>query len=100
MHVEIIAMAVAGTEEEDHGNPGTYLYAQDGDMHFMAQSIYGESNEETQAKFRYGSSMVVNMKKGDGEVFNAATTEWVNGLKQRDPFVEKITRNVLDKFQA
>jgi hypothetical protein len=69
-------------------------------MFFLAEAIYGESTPETQAKVRYGSSMIVNMKKGKGEVFNAATTEWAYALKQREPFVEKITRNVLDHFQA
>ena len=44
--------------------------------------------------------MMVNAQKGKGEVFNAAITDWVNGLKQRDLFVEIITRNMLDRFQA
>lgn len=99
-NIEIIAMAVNGTEEENHDNTGSYLYARDGDMFFLAEAIYGESTPKTQAKVRYGSSMIVNMKKGKGEVFNAATTEWAYALKQREPFVEKITRNVLDHFQA
>ncbi|MDB5495070.1 MAG: hypothetical protein JWP86_2407, partial [Phenylobacterium sp.] len=34
-----------------------------------------------------------------GEVFNAGTTEWAHGLAARDPFVERITRNVLERFQ-
>ncbi len=99
-NTEIIAMALCGTEEEDHGNFGTYLYAGSGDMNFMATMLYGENTAETQAKVRYGSCMIVNVPKGDGEIFNAGTTEWVNGLKQRDPYVEKITRNVLDRYQS
>jgi len=38
------------------------------------------------------------MKKGKGEVFTAASVEWVNGLKDRNPFVEIITKNVLDRY--
>ncbi len=33
-----------------------------------------------------------------GTVFTAATTDWVRGLVQRDPAVERITRNVLDRL--
>jgi hypothetical protein len=46
---------------------------------------------------RYGSAMVVSFERGDGEVFNAGTTEWVNGLTESDPFIDQITRNVLDR---
>jgi hypothetical protein len=99
-NIEIIAMGLAGTEEEDHGNFGTYLYAADGDLAFLAKELLGADTEENRAKCRYGSSMVVNMKKGNGEVFCAGTTEWVNGLKERDEFVEIITRNVLDRYKA
>ncbi len=33
-----------------------------------------------------------------GTVFTAATTDWVRGLVQGDPAVERITRNVLDRL--
>jgi hypothetical protein len=42
--------------------------------------------------------MMVSFPKGKGEVFHAGTCEWVAGLIDRDPFVERITRNVLDRF--
>jgi hypothetical protein len=35
---------------------------------------------------------------GKGSVFNAASCEWVAGLIARDPFVEKVTCNVLERF--
>ena len=35
-----------------------------------------------------------------GEVFHAGTTNWVAGLIDKDPFVERITRNVLDRYLA
>ena len=44
--------------------------------------------------------MMVSFKRGAGEVFTAATCDWVVGLIDRDPFVEKVTRNVLDRFLA
>ena len=36
--------------------------------------------------------------RGKGIVFHAGTREWVAGLIADDPFVERITRNVLDRF--
>lgn len=96
----IIAMAVTRNEEENHGIFGTCLYAGPSDLHVFAELLYGENNAENQAKARYGSSMIVNVPKGSGDIFDAGTTEWVNALKLRDPFVEKITRNVLDRYQS
>jgi len=33
-------------------------------------------------------------------VFNGGTTEWAHGLAAKDPFVTRITRNVLTRFLA
>jgi hypothetical protein len=52
------------------------------------------------AKMRYGSCVVVNMKKGKGQVFCAGTTEWTFALSEGEWFCEKITRNVLNRYIA
>ena len=31
-------------------------------------------------------------------LFNGGSTEWPRALELRDPFVEKIVKNVLDRF--
>ncbi len=43
---------------------------------------------------------MIHWRRGKGEVFNAATCEWVVGLAQGDRQVDRITRNVLDRFGA
>jgi hypothetical protein len=48
----------------------------------------------------YGAGMVATFKRGQGEVFNAGSTEWVSGLIHRDPFTERITHNVLRRFTS
>ena len=53
---------------------------------------------ETLEKVTRGNGMIVSFPKGKGEVFTAATCEWVMGLARRDMQVERITRNVLDRF--
>ncbi len=45
-----------------------------------------------------GAGMIAAFTRGAGEVFNGGTTEWSNVLRHGDPFVDRIVRNVLDRF--
>ena len=47
---------------------------------------------------RICSGVIVSFALGRGEVFNAGTCEWVNGLRLRDHGIETVTRNVLRRF--
>jgi hypothetical protein len=96
--IEIIAMGLAVMAEESHGERGTVPFLGDDDLRFAAEAVHGTATPETMEKMRRGSGMIVNFRKGKGEVFTAGTCEWVAGLIDRDPFVERITRNVLDRF--
>jgi len=40
---------------------------------------------------------MASFARGRGFVFNAGSAEWVNGLIHADPFIDQITRNVLDR---
>jgi hypothetical protein len=62
---------------------------------FAAEVLYGEATPENLDRTRRGSGMIATMTRGKGEVFNAGTCEWVNGLIERDPQVEQVTRNAL-----
>jgi hypothetical protein len=42
--------------------------------------------------------MIVNFKRGKGEVFHAGTCEWVAGLLRKDAMVERVTANVLNRY--
>ena len=42
--------------------------------------------------------MGIHRVTGGGSVFTAATTDWAHGLAGKDPVVETITRNVLDRL--
>ena len=96
--IEIIAMGLAVMAEEDHGERGTVAFLGDDDLRFAAEAVHGAATPEAMEKMRRGSGMIVSFRKGKGEVFTAGTCEWVAGLIDRDPFVERITRNVLDRF--
>jgi hypothetical protein len=51
---------------------------------------------------KYGAGMIASYDRGgapgDGTMFVAGATDWVMGLQRRNWFVEKITRNVLDRL--
>ena len=60
----------------------------------------GKVTPEALDSARRGNGMIVHWRKGAGEIFTAATCEWVMGLTRKDPQVEQVTRNVLDRFIA
>ena len=94
----IIAMGLAVMAEENHGDRGVVPFLGDDDLRFAAEAVHGAATPEAMEKMRRGSGMIVNFQCGKGQVFTAGTCEWVAGLIDRDPFVERITRNVLDRF--
>ena len=98
--IEILAMGLAVLAEENHGDRGTVAFLGDDDLRFAAEAVHGAASPEAMETMRRGSGMIVTFRKGQGEVFTAGTCEWVAGLIDRDPFVERITRNVLDRFLA
>ena len=64
----------------------------------VAEIAYGSSSLEAQARVLRGHAVMASFQSGRGEVFNAGTTEWAHGLAADDPFVTRITRNVLRRF--
>lgn len=94
----IIAMGPARLRESGRGVTDGSLFVGDDDALFLAETLYGRSDEPTLARVDRGSGMVVHFRRGMGEVFHAGTTEWVAGLLRGDTAVEKVTRNVLDRF--
>ncbi len=98
--LQILAMNASGLEEEDHGNKGAVLYAGDGDLSFKVNELHGADTPELRAGSRYGAGQMAVFSRDGGTVFNAGSCEWVNGLRLREPFTEKITRNVLNRFTA
>jgi len=98
--LEIIAMGLAVLAEENHGERGVVPFLGEDDLRFAAEAVHGAATPEAMEKMRRGSGMIVCFSKGKGKVFTAGTCEWVAGLIDRDPFVERITRNVLDRLAS
>ena len=98
--LEILALGPATTVEADFGLWGEDLYIADHDRRFLARMFHGAETPEALEKVTRGSGMIVTFSKGAGEVFTAATCEWVNGLRLADPAVCQVTRNVFNRFLA
>ena len=96
--IEILAMAPAVTQEEDHGNPLSKVWWLNDDASIVAKALYGDDSPENLRKVRYSSGMVVHYLRGKGEVVNAGSCLWSLGLKRRDAFTERITHNILKRF--
>ncbi|EEE36146.1 conserved hypothetical protein [Rhodobacteraceae bacterium KLH11] len=98
--IEILAMGLATNIEPDRGIWGETLYLGDGDAKFKARAQFGAVSEETLDRSTRGNGVILHWLRGKGEVFTAATCEWVMGLICKDQQVERITRNVLRRFVA
>jgi hypothetical protein len=98
--LEILAMAVASPVETDHGHPLTRLFVGDMSSARFAELRYGAVTPRTVEAARRGSGMIVAFRKGRGEIFHAGASEWVNGLRLREPFTHAITKTVLQKLAA
>ena len=95
--LEIIAMAPAAFAESP--SPYRPLIPPE-QLDVAAQIAFGDAGPAAQARMLRGHAVMASFRRGRGEVFNAGTTEWAHGLAAGDPFVERITRTVLDRFTA
>ena len=96
--IEILAMGLATNIESDHGVWGETLYIGQADATFKAKALYCKVTVETLDACARGNGMIVSWQRGKGEIFTAATCEWVAGLLRGDCQVIRVTRNVLDRF--
>lgn len=96
---EILALTPAALKIELHGHYGEVTEGDQGEMDQclgMSYLIYGDA--EHADEFRYGCGAVVVAPRDEGEIFCAGATKWVHGLRDQNPFVERITHNVLQRY--
>jgi hypothetical protein len=90
---EIVGLAPA-TLGEPEATPSPGLLGRD-DAAFVAARLFdGDIERALRGHAAFGS-----FRRGRGEVFAAGTTEWVWGLAADDPFIDRITRNVLERAE-
>jgi hypothetical protein len=80
---EILGTAPAGLSEKD----SSFVW--------VSEALYGKG---TRRRVPQPGAAVLGAYRRGGTVFTTGCTEWVRGLTGRDPAVERITRNVLDRL--
>ncbi|MER9731587.1 N,N-dimethylformamidase beta subunit family domain-containing protein [Mesorhizobium sp. M0217] len=98
-NIEILAMSPAVLFEHEQVGSGFRNYIGDDDLETIV-SMVDDEPDVARRKLRYGSGMMVSMPRGKGHVVTAGSCEWIVGLTRGEPFTEKITRNILDRFSA
>lgn len=96
--LEILAVGMAAQVEESADIPFEHQFLGDEDGRFTAETLFGEASDANLDKVKRGNGMIVNFRRGKGEVFHAGSCEWVAGLLRQDAMVERVTRNVLDRY--
>ena len=93
----ILALGLSSVYEADHDN-GSDPFIGPEDAEFLAYALHGEVSAEMVERYKRGSGMIAIFERGYGCVVTAGTCEWVAGLIDRDPQVERVTRNILNRF--
>jgi hypothetical protein len=81
---QILASALAGLSSKH-----------DQSLQWASEALYGKG---TKRRLEQPGAAVLGCYTRGGTVFTTGCTEWVRGLRGRDPVVERITRNVLDRL--
>jgi len=94
----VLALGMSSLVEESADVPLADQFLTDEDGRFIAETLFGTPSDENLEKIKRGCGMIVTFPRGRGEVFHAGSCEWVAGLLRRDPMVEMVTKNVLDRY--
>ena len=98
--LQILAMGFVTFVEHGRAEDAASFMIGDGEARFRTAMLAPDLSDASVARYSRGTGMIVHFQRGKGEVFTAATCEWVNGLIADEFYTAKITRNVLDRFLA
>jgi hypothetical protein len=96
--LEILALGLSSLKEERTDLPLDDRFLSDDDAKFVAEIRLGDQSDAAVDRVKRGAGMMVNFPRGRGEVFHAGSCEWVAALLRRDPMVERVTANVLNRY--
>jgi hypothetical protein len=66
---------------------------------FIAGRLFGTRDPEVVERIAHGHAVLgTYTSPGGGTVITSGSTDWAHGLAQRDPQIEQITRNILDRL--
>ncbi len=98
-NVEIVAYCAASNIGVGEYPLSKSAPSDQGDLEFMALRLYGDLSEDSKARVRHGSSVMLTCRPypNGGEVVTVGTTDWVFGLGD-DAAVDQVTDNILSRF--
>jgi hypothetical protein len=71
------------------------------EIEFIAARLFGDRSPEAIQRIAAGHAVLgTYTSPGGGVVVTSGSTDWAHGLAGRDPQVERITRNLLDRLTA
>ena len=73
------------------------LSVRDGSLGWVNDGLFGAGSTR---RIEQPGAAVLGCYTRGGTVVTTGCTEWVNGLRGRDPHVERITRNILDRLSS
>jgi len=91
-------LGMSSLEEAKLNIPVDDRFLSDEDAKFAAEILVGDDSEAAVERVKRGAGMIVNFRRGRGEVFHAGSCEWVAALSRRDALVERVTANVLTRY--
>jgi hypothetical protein len=65
----------------------------------LATEVFGNADPKAVARISHNHA-VMSIYTTKGTVFCAGTTDWAMGLTGKDPAVERVTKNLLDRLSA
>ncbi|MEY2404304.1 MAG: hypothetical protein QOD38_1855 [Acidimicrobiaceae bacterium] len=69
------------------------------EVEFIAARLFGERSDENVERISHGHAVLgTYTSPGGGVVVTSGSTDWAHGLAGRDPQVEQITTNILDRL--
>ena len=72
---------------------------QPSEVEFIAARLFGSRTNEDVERISYGHAVLgTYTSAAGGVVVTSGSTDWAHGLAGRDPQIEQITRNVLDRL--
>jgi hypothetical protein len=96
--LEILAVGQASLVEEGESVDFDDAFIGHLDAAFLARTLLGSDDAAAIERIKRTNGMIVHFPKGKGEVFHAGSCEWVAGLLRRDPMVERVTKNVIERY--
>ena len=69
------------------------------ELEYIAARVFGTRDPEAMERIRHGHAVLgISTNSAGGSTLTSGSTDWAHGLAGRDPQIEQITRNVLQRL--